>query len=329
MRYMTKNYEKRLSIIVPVYNVEKYIERCLLSLLNQDIPKSEYEIIVVNDGTSDNSADIAQSIADKNENIIVIHRENGGLSAARNTGMEYVHGEYIMFVDSDDYIKEDVLNSILITAESNNLDICIYKCLAKWGDGTFHDDIGQAFEKNRVFSGEQLLLQGYQVASVWNCLYRMDLIINNNMRFYPRILHEDIEFNNRVYPLAKRVMLIDTICYYYCIHTNTLSRLTSPAKIMHSITSDIDVAAQLQIAAKSSIYSNPIRSLLARKSRSIIASLLLGMVRDKRISCSDKQTCLEYAKSRGVYPCFGRSLSWKSSLFSYILSIEPLYKRLL
>ena len=309
-------YEKRLSIIVPVYNVEKYLERCIDSLLHQDIDKSECEIILVNDGSTDRSGEIARNFASKYDIICLIEQENKGLSGARNSGLDVAKGKYIMFVDSDDYIKEDVLNSILITAESNNLDICIYKCLAKWGDGAFHDDIGQAFEKNRVFSGEQLLLEGYQVASVWNCLYKMDLIINNDMRFYPRILHQDVEFNNRIYPLAKRVMLIDNVCYYYCIRTDSSIRGNSPAKVMHSITSDIDVAAQLQIAAKSSIYSNSIRSLLARKSRSIIASLLLGMVRDKRISCSDKQTCLEYAKSRGVYPCYGRSLSWKSSLFS-------------
>ena len=139
------NIKKRLSIIVPVYNVEKYIERCLLSLLNQDIPKSEYEIIVVNDGTPDNSADIAQSIADKNENIIVIHRENGGLSAARNTGMEHVHGEYVMFVDSDDYIEPNVLASIFKSANSGNVDMLAFSTCRRRKDNqinwvhTFND----------------------------------------------------------------------------------------------------------------------------------------------------------------------------------------------
>lgn len=325
---MNNEYPLKLSIIVPVYNVEKYLERCVNSLLHQDIDKSEYEIILVNDGSTDNSYEIAKRLTADNENIILLSQENQGLSGARNTGIEVIRGQYVMFVDSDDYVKENVLKSIVFVAESNSLDICIYKCLAKLGDGTYHN-VGQPLEINKIFGGEQLLLQGYQVASVWNCLYQIDLIKNNNLSFYPRILHQDVEFNNRIYPLAKRVMQVDTICYYYCIHTDSLSRSTTPSKIMHRITSDIDVAAQLRIAAKSSVYSNPIRSLLTRKSRSIMVSLLLGMVRGINMPRREKLTCLEYAKSRCVYPCYGRSLSWKSSVLSFLLSVEPFYKRML
>lgn len=326
---MNEDYPLKLSIIVPVYNVEKYLERCVNTLLNQDIEKKDYEIILVNDGSTDNSYEIAKRLTSENENIILLTQENEGQSGARNTGIEVARGRYVMFVDSDDYVKEHVLKSIVHRAETDNLDICIYKCLAKWVDGTFHDDMGEPFEKNRIFTGEQLLLHGYQVASACNCLYLTYLIKHNNMRFYPRILHEDVEFNNRIYPLAKRVKQIDTVCYYYCIHTDSSSRATTPEKVMRIITSDFDVAAQLQIAAKSSIYSNPIRSLLARKSRSITVSLLLGIVRNKLISPNEKLTCLEYAKSRGVYPCYGRTLSWKTTILSFLLNVEPLYKRLL
>lgn len=326
---MNNEYPLKLSIIVPVYNVEKYLERCVNSLLHQDIDKSEYEIILVNDGSTDNSYEIAKRLTADNENIILLSQENQGLSGARNTGIEVIRGQYVMFVDSDDYVKENVLKSIVFAAESNSLDICIYKCMAKWVDGTFHDDMGQPFEINKIFSGEQLLLQGYQVASVWNCLYRTDFIKHNNMRFYPRILHEDVEFNNRIYPLAKRVMLIDTVCYYYCIHTDTLSRGNTPVKVMRIITSDIEVAAQLQLAAKFSLYSEPIQNLLVRKSRSIMCSVLMSLIRETRLGRQEKLSCLAFAKSRGVYPCVGRSLSWKNTLLSYLISIEPFYKRLL
>ena len=91
---------KKLSIIIPVYNVEKYVGKCLESCLNQDIPKNEYEIIVVNDGTKDNSAQVIEKYITPENNIRLIHRKNGGLSAARNTGLKEAKGEYIYFVAS-------------------------------------------------------------------------------------------------------------------------------------------------------------------------------------------------------------------------------------
>lgn len=105
----------KLSIVIPMYGVEKYIEKCLLSCINQESAclGVDYEIICVNDGTKDKSAVLARSIADKHEGIIVIDQENGGLSAARNTGTASAKGEYIWYVDSDDYIEPGSLARIL------------------------------------------------------------------------------------------------------------------------------------------------------------------------------------------------------------------------
>ena len=104
----------KISLIVPVYNVEKYIEKCLLSCLKQDIPQSDYEIIVVNDGSPDSSLAIAERIAAAATNIIIVSQKNGGLSAARNTGLKIAKGDYIWFIDSDDTIKENCLKSIVL-----------------------------------------------------------------------------------------------------------------------------------------------------------------------------------------------------------------------
>lgn len=103
----------KLSIIIPVYNVELYIEKCLQSCLSQDIPYDEYEIIVVNDGSPDGSLAIAESIAKTTTNMTIISQKNGGLSAARNTGMSVAKGEYIWFVDSDDWIETKDRKSVV------------------------------------------------------------------------------------------------------------------------------------------------------------------------------------------------------------------------
>ena len=104
----------KLTIIIPIYNVEPYIKRCLMSCILQDSSLGEeYEIICVNDGTKDKSAEIAKEIALSYNGVVVIDQENGGLSSARNTGLSYARGEYVWFVDSDDYIEENCLPRIL------------------------------------------------------------------------------------------------------------------------------------------------------------------------------------------------------------------------
>ena len=112
-----------LSIIIPVYNVEQYLPRCLDSVLQQDIPYEEYEVIVVNDGSPDSSLAIAESYARRYPNVKVVTRQNGGLSAARNTGLEYAKGEYVWFVDTDDRIASNCIRYLCNYAKDNKLDV--------------------------------------------------------------------------------------------------------------------------------------------------------------------------------------------------------------
>lgn len=117
----------KLSIIVPIYGVEQYLRKCVDSLLAQDLPLSEYEIILVDDESPDTCPQICDEYAAAHENIRVIHRENGGLSAARNSGIEIAQGDYLMFVDSDDYIEPNVLSGLMAHVERDNLDVLRYR----------------------------------------------------------------------------------------------------------------------------------------------------------------------------------------------------------
>ena len=116
----------KLSIIVPIYGVEQYLHKCVDSLLAQDLSSSEYEIILVDDGSPDKCPQICDEYAATHENVRVVHRSNGGLSAARNSGIEVAQGEYIMFVDSDDYIELNVLGILMEQAERERLDVLRY-----------------------------------------------------------------------------------------------------------------------------------------------------------------------------------------------------------
>ena len=113
-----------ISIIIPVYNVERYLAQCLDSVINQTYPN--LEIICVNDGTTDSSGQILEQYAQKDGRIVVIVQENQGLSGARNTGLKHVHGKYIMFVDSDDWIELETCEDAVIAAEKHNADLVMW-----------------------------------------------------------------------------------------------------------------------------------------------------------------------------------------------------------
>ena len=114
---------KKLSIIVPVYNVAAYLRKCVDSLLNQSLSTSDYEIILVDDGSSDGSGSIADEYASRFNNVRVLHQENRGLSGARNAGILHAEGNYVQFVDSDDYLEPDVLPKLIQRMDDDDLDV--------------------------------------------------------------------------------------------------------------------------------------------------------------------------------------------------------------
>ena len=206
-----------VSVIVPVYNVEQYIGRCLESLTNQSC-SLEYEIIVINDGTKDNSMDIVQDYAKRYSFIKIIEQENAGLSGARNTGIENATGEYIAFVDSDDFVSTDYIKLLYESAVENNSDVvcCNYRNIVnESGSG-----IGN-FPRHScgVFSGEKILkevLQDITVRSyVWNKMYRRSIVEDNGIRFPLGVNFEDLAIMPQVFYYSKKVSFIPQALYNY------------------------------------------------------------------------------------------------------------------
>lgn len=211
----------KLSIIIPVYNVEQYIGKCLESCLNQDLPKDKYEIIVVNDGTPDNSMKRVQEvqevqIAQEGEtNIRIINRENGGLSATRNTGLAEVQGEYVWFVDSDDWIEPNVLKNLTERAYSDNLDVLCFNLQLVFPDDRKEKYNVRYEEGGRVYSGPEFICKVSMPPAAWVALYRKEFLQKWALKFYEGILHEDQEFTPRAYCLAERIAFIDHVIYNY------------------------------------------------------------------------------------------------------------------
>lgn len=205
----------RLSIIIPVYNVEQYIARCIDSCLSQDIPHEEYEIIVVNDGTPDNSMAIVDNYCREYQNIRIINRENGGLSAARNTGLEAARGKYVWFVDSDDRISADCISDLLNYAETDDLDVLCLGLNLEYTDGRIEKFPIESDEKMRIYDGKDFIVNVEMPPAAWAAIFRRGFLVNNGLKFYEGILHEDHEFTPRAYCLAERIAYCDAAVYYY------------------------------------------------------------------------------------------------------------------
>ena len=203
--------EEKISIIIPVYNNEKYLERCIVSLINQTY--KNLEIILINDGSTDNSRIICEKYLKKDKRVILVNQKNGGVSAARNKGIEIATGSWIGFVDSDDWITENMYEILHINAIENNADISI--------GGYIRTDIEKpAFESKKTLeildnktALEYLILdkEGY-ATSVWNKLYKIDVV--KNILFDKTIKYgEDLLFNFNIMMNNRKNVVFDKNIY--------------------------------------------------------------------------------------------------------------------
>jgi glycosyltransferase involved in cell wall biosynthesis len=199
-----------LSIIIPVYNVEDYIEKCILSLQDQDIPADQYEIIIINDGSPDNSRDIILDLLKRWGNIVFIDQENRGVSAARNRGIKTATGKYIVFIDPDDYVVAGCLKKILQSAMSQNAQVAFlgYKFLN--ADNTVKKEILYTGKEGKIFIGTQAYFFARGDGTVdpdrsVGILYERAFINENNLGYIKDVPYlEDGEFIVRVLCLSER-----------------------------------------------------------------------------------------------------------------------------
>ena len=207
--------EPKISIIVPVYNVELYLAQCLDSIVGQSY--HNIEIVVVNDGSTDGSLDIIRAYEAKDNRIIVVDQKNQGLSVARNVGMEQSTGDYLWFIDSDDYIAIDACERVVCELQSQSYDLLILGRYRFWaGDSKFYDKVSWGVLRldGRGYLTEAIT-QGLFTASACNKIVRSAFVKRYSFRFQPGILYEDLYFSCQCLLLAEHVLLLEYPCYFY------------------------------------------------------------------------------------------------------------------
>lgn len=213
----------KVTIIVPVYNVEKYLARCLDTLISQTL--SDIEIICVNDGSTDNSLNVLTQYQKFDSRIKIINKNNGGLSSARNAGIDAANGKYILFVDSDDWVSSIQAEHLYNNAEKNNSDVVIYDFVCN----SFNDkkytlltvkDYWNKFV-DTPFNIESIDSSSYKLLPVSSCLklYRTDFINKNKIRFVEGMIFEDVPFWAEIYTKARRITYLPEVHYFYRINS--------------------------------------------------------------------------------------------------------------
>lgn len=204
---------KKISIIVPVYNVENYLERCLNSLVNQTL--NDIEIIIINDGSPDNSQDIIDDFAKKYpEKIVSLTIPNGGVSNARNIGLDKATGEYVGFVDSDDFVDITMYEQLYDKAKKDNADIVVSGYSKLYVRTTIDFNLGhtELFGKPFVESPE-MIIKG--VPYIWNKIFKRSMLEEHHVRFEHFKIFEDLLFTYKNYLYANKISKVDRALYYY------------------------------------------------------------------------------------------------------------------
>ena len=320
-----------ISIIIPLYNSEKYIEAALDSILDSDLDKSDYEIIVVNDGSTDKGPVIAQRYAANVDNIIYLSQENQGQSVARNKGMSMCHGDYFWCVDADDTLEPNLLPIVEILRQNPGLDILAVleqKVTEKHEFVSTHCYHSTVTYKE-VISGRDAMVQGYSPSSACALIVKTQMVKDHQVFFVPGITHQDAEWTCRLMPMANRVYFSDIVAYNYIWHDDSVTHSIKPEKKLKYVLDDIFIIKSFTANAEKYADVEPELSkvILARVKNNqigLVLSLFKNRKQWKEIGIFDK-IVTEFRKS-GIIPLKGSYGSLKKNIAKIVLNIWCYFK---
>lgn len=328
----SKTIMTKLSIIVPVYNVEKYIRPCIESIFKQALDDADFELIIVNDGTEDRSMEVIADIINAHQNIRIINQKNQGLSIARNNGLEIAVGKYILFIDSDDMLISKSVPYLLNIAISKKPDLVVADFL-KMNDHdimvfqqkTFQQKDGIVQEET---GNDMLLRPPYSGFScVWHTLFKRDFLNDNNIRFIPHIYYEDTPFTMQCYAKAEKCLKVNWLLNIYRIgHTSITTSFFNKKKAVDLC---VIIAKGWELCQVEPI-SYPAKQKLLNKTYYFFTGLFYLLSSSPSIQRNETKEVIQYLKS--IAPDLSFKNGIKQRIVSFIYQKMPsiyLYYRLL
>lgn len=315
----------KISVVIPVYNAEKLVHIPLESLLDrQEITPLEYEIVCVNDGSTDNSLSVLDSYKKRYENIRVVTQKNKGLGGARNTGIENSKGKYILFVDADDYICDKSLNQLFNKAESGNLDILEFGAqgVRISGEVKYTSTINK---ESDILTGEEYISKILYMNSACNKLYRRSLLEDNNLRFLERVYIEDIEFNTRAVFSAKRVQAIPTIIGQFVLTEGSITRSKEHKKQLKMMNDMLEVIGIMKKYIHKNVSKESIAFLNLNKRLSFLTTSLLYRSFKEAQSLNIQKGILQTLNDIDLYPIHYKTNNTSKDIFRVLVNIKFAY----
>ncbi|MCR5298051.1 MAG: glycosyltransferase [Paludibacteraceae bacterium] len=318
----------KLSIIIPMYNVASYVKKCIESVLQQDLSHEQYEMIVVNDGSTDNGLEVLEEMLRTDNRLQELHslghwtvvtQENQGLSGARNTGIPLAKGKYIQFIDSDDFLQPNVLGKLLERMERDDLDVLRYN----------YQNVNEQYEvflpcKNpkqfvsyseKVCDGRTFLEErlGY-ACYAWQFVLKATLLQDRKDYFTPGILFEDTDWTPRILLKATRVASTPKIVVNYLIRVGSITLSVTKEKKEKILRDKLSLIKKLYRWGKETHL---------KWHATMISRVVLSLVNDQTYSYEEKMLIVEVLKSEGLFPLTMRELAWQKQLRILLFNLIP------
>lgn len=320
----------KLSIVVNMYNTALYMPKCLDSLLNQDILSSDYEIILVNDGSTDNSLELAEEYQAKSKELEnwptfkIVDQENKGLAAARNAGIDVAEGKFLCFVDPDDYIEKNSLGELLSRMEEKKLDILRfnYQKVDEEYNNILDFPSESSFNYSEgVMTGKDFLVNRLGIACyVWAYIYRLDLIKKNNIRFIETCYFDDTPWLPRVLVKAERVECVPVRHQFYLQRQGSMVRTKSIESIKRKVDGQIKLVSLLkgQIQELDTFVLQWYNKMLSHTVLSLLTSVAVSLY-------SEKKEYINKVKELEVLPLSTKGLEKQKRVKCEIINFSPIF----
>ncbi len=321
----------RLSIVVNMYNTAKYLPKCMDSLLNQDIDVNDYEVILVNDGSTDNSLELANEYVKESDansempKIKVVSHANKGLAGARNSGVDMAKGQYLCFVDPDDYIEKNSISALLDKMDSEKLDMLKFNYQKVDENYNYLPDTKDeaSFDySSEIMTGKQFMYERLGVACfVWTYIYRLDFIRTNNIRFIEGIYLDDTLWLPRVLQKCERINCISVRHQFYLQRSTSMVRITDKSVMPKKISGQIELIKTLQMQKNETEDFGVKRWYDKMIAHSVMT--LLRLVSQNDFSQTEKT--IKILKELRVFPLKKFRVSVKNRIRLDIINICPMF----
>lgn len=316
-----------LTFIIPAYNVEKFISKAISSVIENEWNEHSYEILVIDDGSPDGTLGVVEKMITQYPDILlkVISQKNKGLGGARNTGLEHATGDYIFFLDADDYILPFVFEKLLMSAYKNNLDVLEFAACRVDQNYEVIDDIFLNDTHGAVMNGIEYVKTVDFGNSACNKLYRREFLLHHQIHFFEKVYIEDAPFNIEVFCKAHRVMAVQKIAVAYHQNSNSITRTKRHGAHLDKLLTDY-IFVSGHIDALTANYPDiQAQSKIKRKVASFVSGILWMTVFGKGISIARKKGILVNMKNKALLPYHHKTGHFLRDSFLYVMNSVSIF----